>query len=112
MLGDWGYANAEAHSPASTPSKPSPSPRFEAPHPDGPPTSPVDAESPMEYDNHVLIQKVGSDDTPTLLSVSKLTNEHDIMLLTGADDPNKDPHRTIDLCPLYHMVSLLFHQVH
>ena len=91
VLGDWGYANAKARSPASTPSKPSPSPRFKAPHPDGPPTLLVDAESPMEYDNHVLVQKVGSDDAPTLLSVSKLTNEHDIVLLMGTDDPNKDP---------------------
>ena len=112
VLGDWGYANAEARSPTSTPSKPSPLPRFKAPHPDGPPTSLVDAESPTEYDNRVLVRKVGSDDTPTLLSVSKLTNEHDIVLLTGADDPNKDPRQTINLCPLYRTVSLLFHQVH
>lgn len=64
---------------------------------------PVEVE-PM-YDNRVPAAKIGSGGPPTLLPVSKLTNEHDIVLLMGADDPSKDDRQTIDLSPLYRTVS-------
>ena len=72
---------------------------------DGPPTSPIEAKSVIEYDNLVPTQKIGSQDAPSLVAISDLTINDDITLLMGTDDPVDDSHQTIDLCPLYQTVS-------
>ncbi|KAG9309134.1 hypothetical protein JVU11DRAFT_10841 [Chiua virens] len=103
VLGDWGYAvpvtSPSSPSPATT-SGPSIPPPDAIPSPDDLPTLPIEPVK-TEFDNCVPARKVGSDEKPTLVSVSDLTADHDIVLLMGADNPEDDPRQTIDLCPLY-----------
>ena len=40
-----------------------------------------------------------------LVNLGDLTANDDIVLLMGTDNPDDDPRKTIDLCPLYRTVS-------
>jgi hypothetical protein len=98
VLGDWGYATPKMALPTPIASDSSDSEVLSLlsgdSSPGDIPTSPVAAascEPVMEYDNRVPIRKVRSNDVPKLLSVSSLTNEHDIVLLMGGDNPDEDP---------------------
>lgn len=102
ILGDWGYAVPVTFSSVTT--APDTSSDDVLPS-DGPPTSPIEAESVIEYDNLVPTRKIGSQDAPSLVAISDLTTNDDITLLMGADDPDDDSRQTIDLCPLYRTVS-------
>ena len=104
ILGDWGYAVPV--SPSFSTVTTFQTSDDESSLSDCPLTSPIEAESVIEYDNLVLTRKIGSHDAPLLVSASNLTADDDITLLMGTDNPDDDPHQTIDLCPLYHMVSL------
>ena len=64
-------------------------------------TLPVEIQSPLKYDNVVLARMVGSQDVLSLVLVSSLMADHDIILLMGTEDPKNNPWETIDLCPLY-----------
>lgn len=72
VLGDWGYA---------VPTAPSESTEIISPSMDA--TSPIVGEPPVKYDNHVPTRKVGSQEGPTLVPTSKLTNQDDIALWMG-----------------------------
>lgn len=107
VLGDWGYAVPVVPSESLATTKTSTTEaQVDAP-PVSPSTSPIEGNSELlvNYDNRVPTRKIGSHDGPTLLlSASELTNEQDITLWMGTDNPNEDPRRTIDLCPLYRTV--------
>ena len=106
ILGDWGYAVPIATSSATTPSDATSD--VDVHRSDAPPTSPIDADGSdpsAQYDNRVPARKIGSHDAPSLIPVSDLTADDDIILLMGTDDPEDDPCQTIDLCPLYWTVS-------
>ena len=103
VLGDWGYAVPVAAPSATTPSDTS---NVDMPCSDGPPTSLInDPEPSVQYDNRVPAWKIDSHDTPTLVPVVDLTANDDIVLLTGTDNPDDNPRKTIDLSPLYQTVN-------
>ncbi|KAF8545661.1 hypothetical protein OG21DRAFT_1492086 [Imleria badia] len=105
VLGDWGYAVPISASSATTPSDTS---SVDVPCCDGPPTLPIEADVPdpsIQYDNRVPARKIDSHDAPTLVPVTHLTANDDIVLLMGTNNPDDDSRKTIDLCPLYRTVS-------
>ncbi|KAG6371473.1 hypothetical protein JVT61DRAFT_9503 [Boletus reticuloceps] len=102
ILGDWGYAVPVATSSAITSSDTTSD--VDVSWSDAPPMSPIDADGSdpsVHYDDRVPARKIGSHDAPTLVPVSDLTANDDIVLLMGTDNPDDDPRKTIDLCPLY-----------
>ena len=104
ILGNWGYAVPV--SPSSSTVTTFQTSDNESSLSDCPLTSPIEAESVIEYNNLVPTWKIGSHDVPLLVSALNLMADDDIMLLMGTDNPDNDPRQTIDLCLLYCMVSL------
>ena len=104
ILGDWGYAVPV--SPSFSTVTTFQTSDNESSLSDCPLTSPIEAESVIEYNNLIPTRKISSHDAPSLVLASNLTADDDITLLMGTDNPDNDPHQTIDLCPLYCTVSL------
>ncbi|KAG6371483.1 hypothetical protein JVT61DRAFT_9518 [Boletus reticuloceps] len=104
VLADWGYATpitpttVSADSP-STPSSEGDPPTL--PTEIGPLASQMPIGAWVEAETPIDLVPVRQIDGVTMVSASQLTDEHDIVLLMGTDDPKKDLRHTIDSSPLY-----------
>ena len=128
VLADWGYAVPIASSPSPSPAVNHPGSSTTHQHlpsmineppsvadgvpttdPFNPPTSPIE---PPNTDanlcvNYVPVEEVGSHNLGTkLVPVSELNSYDNIVLLTGASNPEDDLRYTIDASPLHRTVSI------
>ena len=128
VLADWGYAVPIAPSPSPSPAtnntgsstthKPLSSVVDESlPIADGvpttdsfnPPTSPIKPPGTQDtqHVNYVPVVEVDSHNLGTkLIPVSELNSSNNIVLLTGTNSPEDNPHYTINASLLYRTVSI------